>query len=955
MKGVGEAEVNDITSLQSDQARLFEQTNFTSAPSTRESRGQHREEARRSYHSRSLSSGRSNPSRATSSAEEQHVPAQEERQVAPPSRFVAVSSQQQPPAHYHHPTNTFDDEGTIETVSVASLRKGWEKKQQRKQQQRSRVANYADRLQANPSHAAANQRSNKRSEDSPFGVWEERANRLTKLRHKEQRREQRRNIESRWKDATGSRSSSLPPLKKKKKEKKQSSQNVDGGYQSEGGRSGHDRDQMVEGYHDHMMGHHNEEADAEPITPQVARSKLWDDQERLRAVLPKLSEDSIGDVRDRWPDHRPATDEHHRTSGHGGGSTLSGLGSPGNYSASVFSGTTSSGGTRFKQKFVHAAALATQKRAATEQQPQQSSKKDPVAVSSHYTDSTAETTHIASSGGGSYGSSHLRAAARQHHHHHNNGRRVSPSPSKRCAHTMPPIAEMAPPLPQTAATTNTTSVAELIARINSVSRSNPEEALAAIDSIIKREAGSSSGRNRKSQEAPRNVVEHTAASKEMPRHRRAAPIPKSQSPPGSRLSYPPPPPSSKANDNPAVRHLEKGLYFREERYEEVLRSDAEEVVRRESMERHHQEDDFDDDDDDDSLFSSSDDSTVSSMTDPTYQEDVQERKKPSNIKRSSQQQEEDPMLRPQKSWNTLKREYATRKASPPNTMMKQQQPAAARTSNGEDRGLDEFEFSPDDIDIEDVDDPHPQQQPPPGQSNTDDNAPRYCVNEPPKLSNLGDGAWVAFQGGRPPTDGSRRGERNAHRYEHQAQTKAKPSGMPHLVTPDRNDTAPQKNVPKRATTPEIMMAVSDAFSNVDISFDSASPAVKELWPKESRPSDPPLNHLTQSVDGSSRQTISEAFSDVDISFGQEKTASQRRKELEQLASSWTDGTHTTQAASSSWFNNEPSPSRTSAGATTTTSTTASSKQKRWVEPTLRLKGSKSLAKKFASLVKAYDD
>ena len=79
---------------------------------------------------------------------------------------------------------------------------------------------------------------------------------------------------------------------------------------------------------------------------------------------------------------------------------------------------------------------------------------------------------------------------------HNNSSSVSkvtPSPPKGIYHTrdsslvMPPIDEQAVVSP--ALQPSQTSVANLIARINAVSRSDPQKALAAIDFIIKREGG----------------------------------------------------------------------------------------------------------------------------------------------------------------------------------------------------------------------------------------------------------------------------------------------------------------------------------------------------------------------------------------------------------------------------------------------------------------------------------
>jgi len=208
--------------------------------------------------------------------------------------------------------------------------------------------------------------------------------------------------------------------------------------------------------------------------------------------------------------------------------------------------------------------------------------------------------------------------------------------------------------------------------------------------------------------------------------------------------------------------------------------------------------------------------------------------------------------------------------------------------------------------------------------------------------------------------------------------------MPELVTtPKLNCNVPQK----RASTPEIMMAMSDAFSNVNISLEGTSARPSSTMEKSrlirpSQDNDPPLQHLTSSEGEEeedpvqSLQTISEAFSDVDIPLEQEKTVSQHRKELEYLAKSWTassqsnggsgndkgrgnnsdistsfvsDQCQAPKAVAATWAQDPKKAHRTN-------SVTAISKQKKKrVEPSLRLKGNKSLAQKFASLVKAYDD
>ena len=174
--------------------------------------------------------------------------------------------------------------------------------------------------------------------------------------------------------------------------------------------------------------------------------------------------------------------------------------------------------------------------------------------------------------------------------------------------------------------------------------------------------------------------------------------------------------------------------------------------------------------------------------------------------------------------------------------------------------------------------------------------------------------------------------------------------------------------------------MSNAFSNVDINLEVRPSQVSESRPilGQEVDEDPPLQVLESSEGedngpggAQSLQTISEAFSDVDDDdvFGQhEKSVSQRRKELEYLAKSWTASkSQSRESDSSSSFkvppNNkngsikQPPPLLDHPADWTKTpkSKNTTKEKKKMMEPTLRLKGNKSLAKKFASLVKAYDD
>mmetsp|Transcript_37074 Transcript_37074/g.63052 ORF Transcript_37074/g.63052 Transcript_37074/m.63052 type:complete len:386 (+) Transcript_37074:302-1459(+) len=174
----------------------------------------------------------------------------------------------------------------------------------------------------------------------------------------------------------------------------------------------------------------------------------------------------------------------------------------------------------------------------------------------------------------------------------------------------------------------------------------------------------------------------------------------------------------------------------------------------------------------------------------------------------------------------------------------------------------------------------------------------------------------------------------------------------------------QKNfAKKRASTPEIMMAVSDAFSDVDISLEVSRPS-NEQQPLKRNEDDMrlrPVATLEEEVQ-SPLETISEAFSDVDVGLErQQKTVSQRRKELEYLSKNWNQSKSQDIGSGSSNFvtaQNENSANQPRKSAISTHWSNEPKKpatKKKLGEPTLRLKGNKSLAKKFASLVKAYDD
>ena len=1124
--------------------------------------------------------------------------------------------------------NNADEEGTVDTMSVASLRKGWERQQQQQQQHKPRAKSAGRLERSTPNqhpHAAAapptktssvEYHDHNNKGESPFGVWEERANRLARVRRRDQRREQRKTIEDRWNNASsgggvGKRSGSLPPPEKRRiggggmqqqqqKMQQEQRQGMVGGYQSEGParqrasamRANRDRyptdgyqsegppqrrreDQHHEqeevyqsksqeaaanrgGVQQVQQIQYNEEVDSALITPRDARRRLWDTKERLRADLPRNeSFDDIGNVRDRWSEHHEEegnaaqqhqthhhhhgnnkTRYHHSQSPH---SRISGFGSPSNYS-----GISAASSGRFKSKFVHAAAVAAQKRVEDasrqrqyeearfqeqrhHQQQQKANEfveedqeddleefnpdlmqvqqqlhhhenmskskhhhphKDHAMNSSHYTDSTDETTKDLTTPGGSHASSNVR--------------RVSRSPPQRpmqpgaTSSIMPSISEAAPAQVETH-----TSVAALISRINAVSRSNPAEALAAIDSIIKREGGIAGGSGNQVQQVE---VARTPSKQDLLSSNISAAVT--------------PSPSERVNADGVVKHL--GKEFFQERYEEVIHSTAptgvvtkelhmgavpgatakelqrfnSELAVRGSMEMRgsHERDatendrrnehDEEDDDDYDSLLSSSDDSTVSSMTNPTYQSlKPQQHKEWKRLQGQSSERQPPPVQvtsrnkqarhqpdqklpdKPQKSWNTLKQEYNTRRSPSPivqtaiskarssssqGASSKQSSPAVQQDiskthTTSHDIGVDtyglddEIEFNPDDIDL--VDNSPPNTIP---KSNTDDFAPGFCgmsynvsasqsdtkksgaEAEPPRLkpsSSTATSAWTPFGTGTNNSndDKGRRREKTAKNVRSArpaVQGKPRPGNanwpfmgespqpkqdtsrkeksaknMPSLVDrqgaknkmaasssqarrqsqaslhggdtmPTRSATPESKNKqPKRASTPEIMMAVTDAFSNVDISLDGTSRNMVDV--------DPPLEQLDSRESKQSLHSISEAFSDVDVDFGQEKTTvSQRRAELERLSKSWVMSktfSNDSSGSSSSFKvpprknDAEPPQSKNKASWANKPQQQAQKasrftiKKPKIPEPKLRLKGNKSLAQKFANLVDAFED
>lgn len=214
-----------------------------------------------------------------------------------------------------------------------------------------------------------------------------------------------------------------------------------------------------------------------------------------------------------------------------------------------------------------------------------------------------------------------------------------------------------------------------------------------------------------------------------------------------------------------------------------------------------------------------------------------------------------------------------------------------------------------------------------------------------------------------------------------------------------NNTAQNQS---RSSSNVVPRHVSDAFLDVDIGLLEESRPIEEasrrpveqqsrqrsspntIHHQEDGGDDPPLQSL-QSMEEeyqSSLQTMSEAFSDVDAGLldQEKKTVQQRKKELEYLARSWTrsydnegsvnddDGggagmsgfvTNNKTATAKTAATTQERPPTTKTTFWTNSNGPSSQKANKFKkvtgEPTLRLKGNKSLVQKFASLVNAYDD
>jgi hypothetical protein len=757
----------------------------------------------------------------------------------------------------------FADDDTV-TESVASRKKEWEGRLQPSQQDQQKVRQHP--------------------EIEAFGVWSERANRLAQQRlseqkteQRKQRTEQRKSIEEKWRRSAAK---SMSPEHRRRNQEEQYgnvpvySESMDG-HRFPG--------------HQHMERHADQysiEQDSTHMSIEDRRRMLWDGKERLRAVLPK---DSSFDSANRQPENC----------------------SPGTASGSQ-------GSAFFKSKFVHAAAVATQHRANFDvienQGPRASPKghsQKPGAVSSHYTDSTAGTTPV-----GSNGSSHLTQStgiSRTVDQYRmppteNNDAQPRNRPSQSAARVrersqsagsgnrvsvMPSIAE-----------TPRSSVADLIARINAVSRSNPAEALAAIDSIIKAESA-------------------------LPIDPQQKPVKQAQSP------FSPSRPSAVNQVQPL------GKDFFQSKYKECEHETAK-VNGKEEEE-------------DDESYLSSEDSTVSSMTNPTYQSIPVHNRSPSESNENRGVDKRPQFSPPVLEELEVKPSKNTRKHSalqPPSAQNNIQ--SNSNSHSDRQRRGDMIVSKPSNDSPEDTDKRRSVEATIGGlnyrlsksksEEQTIRNSPsniqqqqQHGPRQLPKENNKEklDSAWIPL----PKNDFFQAGKVN-NRPNHNQREKSpesKPSLAQQSQTESKYVSYAELNPGQTTGLPSV---VSDAFSGIDIDLED-EPASSSVQQR-------PQSDLT-----------SQAFTTVDIDMEPKKTVRQRRQELEYLAKIWNEKSPKSEddAVKPSASLEQPvntNDSSSNAVGNYDWAVTPAEKKKVRAEPALRLKGSNKLAQKFASLVKAFE-
>ena len=793
-------------------------------------------------------------------------------------------AQQQPPSNMHQSFNAserypdssghtnrrlsqdshFVDDDTV-TESVASRKKEWEGRLQSGKQKQVK-------LRQPP-------------ENQAFSVWSERANRLAQQRLSEQkteqqkqRTEQRKNIEEKWRRSAAK---SMSP------ERSRGMQQEQYGYQSEFSASVEYHGDYQYSSYQHPARYYGDqpsiEQDSTHMSIEDRRRMLWDGKERLRAVLPR---DSSFDGANAAPENS----------------------SPGTV-------TSSQGSSFFKSKFVHAAAVAAQQRAnieVNEHAPRRVSPKSHMhkagAVSSHYTDSTAGTTPVDSNGSShrtastniSRMSSQVKsrsgsARAPAALSGSNNGERAQSAGPVSKVSVMPPIAEGVP----------RSSVADLIARINAVSRVNPAEALAAIDSIIKAESGTPGSRN-----VPLQQPVKAVQSPFSPRH----PSPSNQ-----------------------VQPLKRDFY--QTKYEEVLQDTA-----------NH---DDEEEDDDDESYLSSEESTVSSMTNPTYQS-ISVNKSPTESE--TRRVKNLPQFSPPIMEELEVKSKGTRESSTSQRRQTTQSNPAPQREDGivvskpssdsrEDRGDRKFvETSIGGLNYRLSNSKSDDQTVPRNSSHLNKQHTSNSLNTPVKSHDDElDSSWVPV----PKNDFFSSG--NVNKNKSTPSDRQRANVNKNKSTPsDRQRAASEQGASRskylsdtelsQGQTTGLPSVVSDAFSGIDIDLDD-EPA-------------------STSVQQQSQHSItSRTFSAADVEPEPKKTVRQRRQELEYLAKSWGEkspGDQENDFVKHSSTSPHKQSSSKNANQYDWATTPEEEKKKTKAEPTLRLKGSKKLAQKFANLVKAFE-
>ncbi|KAL3787710.1 hypothetical protein HJC23_012136 [Cyclotella cryptica] len=462
------------------------------------------------------------------------------------------------------------------------------------------------------------------------------------------------------------------------------------------------------------------------------------------------------------------------------------------------------------------------------------------------------------------------------------------------------------------------SVAELIARINAVSRSNPAEALAAIDSIIKAESGVS------------NSI-------------KSRPIQQTQS-----IS-----PPSRPSETNTIKPCPKDFF--QSKNKEVVQETTEKNL----------------DDEESESFYSSEDSTVSSMTNPTYLS------LPAHCPPSVAHSTKQTVSKPHAEFTVIQDTKKQPKYSPhlfddlevQSTKQSSEVPTSAQSPQDKNHGAarqtsssyshyqnqksDEavsklFSGSEDETGKRRVvkttvggENQRLTMLRSTSKTKSEDKMlspstkeDSKAVQQPSNGKNA-DKAWVAV----PETKYFQPASNTSHS---KPLTDKKHKGGDRKPSLDSTVQQQQKNESKYISHSELSQGqsiglpsvVSDAFSGIDIDLD-----------------DGPVSNL---VHYQPHSTVSEAFFGVDIDLEPTKTVSQRRQDFEYQTRSWNQkspgGDEDQQIPPIS----KEKEIRSKVDSNQGWAMTPKDKKRAKVEPTLRLKGSKMLAQKFANLVKAFE-